>query len=65
MAIVNVLQSDNVEEHKSLLHQELEYEVKGLVFEVELLDVKKIFGRIEYLITPVKGSGEVWVVGSK
>lgn len=33
----------------------------GLQVEVEILDVKVAYGRPLYHITPVAGSGEVWI----
>lgn len=29
--------------------------------EVKVLDIKKTYGRLRYLVTPVAGSGQVWV----
>jgi len=38
---------------------------KSLVIEVELVDVKKCYGDIHFLIKPVSGMGEAWVsIGS-
>lgn len=33
---------------------------QSLTFEVNILETRKMFGRTEYLVTPVTGSGEVW-----
>jgi hypothetical protein len=33
----------------------------GLVVEVKVTDVKHVYGRNRFLVTPVSGSGEVWV----
>jgi len=33
----------------------------GLVVEVTVIDVKNSYGRDRYLISPVKGEGEIWV----
>lgn len=33
----------------------------SLTIEVKILDVKMSYGRERYLVTPVAGSGEVWV----
>jgi hypothetical protein len=40
-----------------------EYSIPGkdLWIEVEILDTRHSWGRTEYLITPVSGSGSVWV----
>ena len=35
--------------------------VGGLSVEVTIVDIKTEFGRERYLVTPVKGSGEVWI----
>ena len=37
----------------------------GLTVAVKIKDVKNSYGRIRYLITPVTGSGEVWVESVK
>ncbi len=37
------------------------YRVNGLNFLVKVLDVKQSYGKIRYLITPIKGSDETWV----
>jgi hypothetical protein len=33
----------------------------GLTIKIKILDVKNTYGRDRYLITPVEGSGTVWV----
>ena len=32
-----------------------------LTFTVEVRDVRRVFNRVDYLVGPVAGSGEVWV----
>jgi len=34
---------------------------KGLKIKVKILDYKSSYGNDRYLVTPVEGSGEVWV----
>ncbi len=34
---------------------------EGLGVEVRILDVKESYGRTRYLVTPVAGTGAVWV----
>jgi hypothetical protein len=34
---------------------------EGLLVEVRVLNARSMFGRKEYLITPVAGSGEKWI----
>lgn len=34
---------------------------KGLTIEVNIMDVKEAYGNVRYKVTPVAGSGEVWV----
>ena len=36
------------------------YHCNGLHFEIVIFDVRITFGRIQYLIAPVKGSGSIW-----
>ena len=33
----------------------------GLFVAVEVMDVREVFGRTDYLIRPVAGAGQVWV----
>ena len=35
--------------------------VEGLYIDVEILDMRKVWARIDYLVTPVQGAGEKWV----
>lgn len=37
----------------------------GMTVKVEVKDVKQSYGRTRYLITPIAGSGEVWVENVK
>lgn len=34
---------------------------EGFVIDVEILDVRKVWNRTDYLVTPLQGTGEVWV----
>lgn len=40
-------------------------EVGGLVVTVKILDYKRSYGRDRWLVTPVSGSGQVWVENVK
>ena len=33
----------------------------GLIVDVQILDIRKVWNRIDYLVTPVQGTGEKWV----
>ncbi len=35
--------------------------VDGLRIDVAILDIRKVWARIDYLVTPLQGSGEKWV----
>lgn len=37
---------------------------EGLQIKVEIVGEREIFGRLEYLVTPVYGVGEIWVLAS-
>lgn len=37
------------------------YRVNGLVFEVTMTDVKKVYGDVRFRIEPVSGFGDIWV----
>ncbi len=38
---------------------------KDVMVQVKVLDIKRAYGKVRYLITPVKGSGELKVEGLK
>lgn len=35
--------------------------VDALAFRVQIKDARKVYGRTDYLVTPVTGGGEQWV----
>jgi len=37
------------------------YHINGLDIIVTIIDVRKVWGRIDYRISPVKGSGLTWI----
>ena len=41
------------------------YSINGLLFPVRVLDARKVWGRVDVLISPLGGSGETWVESSK
>ena len=41
------------------------YAVGSLVIPVQILDARKVWGRVDCLITPIGGHGEQWVEASK
>jgi len=51
--------------HGSKLGRKANWIVRGIKVRVQLHDVKDIFGRIRFLISPVEGEGEKWVDISK
>lgn len=38
---------------------------RPLGYQVKVLDVKEVWGTHRYLVTPVNGAGQAWVLGSK
>ena len=34
---------------------------KNLFCEVKVLDIKRAYGHVRYLVKPVKGQGQIWV----
>ena len=34
---------------------------KFIKVKVEILEIKKSYGRIRYLITPIEGEGQLWI----
>ena len=45
----------------ALLGKTATYRCNGLDVAVKILDARAVFGRIDYQITPVAGSGSAWV----
>ena len=40
-------------------------QVDGLRIQVKVTDVRQVFGRIDYEVTPTQGSGSQWVESSR
>ena len=38
-----------------------QYRINGMTFPVRILDARKVWGRVDALITPIGGEGEKWV----
>lgn len=43
----------------------LKREYPGLEIEVQILDEKHVYGQRRYQVTPIAGSGTVWVLATK
>lgn len=41
------------------------YKCNGMMFPVRILDARKVYGRVDALITPIGGDGEKWVEASQ
>lgn len=41
------------------------YHVNGLTVHVRVLDIRTVFSRTDYLVSPVDGGGETWVSADK
>lgn len=39
--------------------------MEDLKFGVEILDVRKVWSRVDYLVKPIAGKGEQWISGSR
>lgn len=39
--------------------------VDNLLIDVEISDVRIVWGRTDYLVTPIQGTGELWVSESR
>lgn len=40
------------------------YRFNGMAFAVHVLDARKVWGRVDLLISPVNGEGQKWVEAS-
>lgn len=47
-------------EAKNLLGKVGALTMGDLTVDVEILDVREVFGRTDFLVTPVAGSGQTW-----
>lgn len=51
--------------YTKMIGKTIKHQVGKLYFDVKILNVHKIFGRIEYKITPISGEGTTWIVADK
>jgi hypothetical protein len=51
----------SVKEHMSVIGREGLLAIQSLKVKVLILDVRSAFGRIDYQVRPVQGSGEQWI----
>ena len=49
-------------EHADKIGTTIKHRVGELIIDVRILDIKQAWGQVKYQITPVKGSGAVWIV---
>lgn len=54
----------SVAELAQALNKTAMFQVHGLSVEVKIVDVRKVFDRIDYLVHPVAGDGQSWVSSS-
>lgn len=45
------------------INDRAEVVIKNLIIAVRITDTREIFGRSEYLVTPVAGRGQQWMKG--
>ena len=51
----------NALEFSKLLQTKVHVNQRGLNVKVIILDVKRSYGKVRYLVTPVEGNGQIWV----
>ncbi len=51
----------NAKEMLRLMNNSAMLNLDGLLVEVNILDIRKAWGRTDCLITPISGSGQTWV----
>jgi hypothetical protein len=56
---------NTMKQHMHMIGQKIKHNLNNLVINIKVLDVRKSYNRIEYQITPVAGSGTVWIVAPK
>lgn len=47
-------------EARAMLDQVGILDLGGLRVEVLIVDVREVYGRVDFLVTPIAGSGQVW-----
>lgn len=47
-------------EARAMLGQTGTLELGALRIEVKIVDLREVYGRVDFLVTPVAGSGQVW-----
>ena len=50
-----------ISEAAKIIGQTKSIDLSGLIVEVKVLDYKNSYGKDRWLVTPISGSGEVWV----
>lgn len=60
LIIYNMKTDEGVLKLKDLIGKEGNIEVSGLTFRVIVRDVRRVYGRLQYKITPHTGRGEAW-----
>jgi hypothetical protein len=49
--------------NEQMIGRKADVKLNGMIFEVEVKDVKVSYGTMRYLVTPISGSGECWMMG--
>jgi hypothetical protein len=53
-----------VKKYSELLGKEVGYSFNGLSIMVKIIDVRLIYNNLQFLIIPVNGQGEKWIMSS-
>jgi len=54
-----------VKEMVETAHKEGWYRINGLSIHVTIKDIRRVWNRTDYLVSPVDGGGETWVSEEK
>jgi len=50
-----------MKEYIQYINRKYDINLNGLIVSIVILDIKKSYGRLRFLVSPVSGKGEIWV----
>lgn len=50
-----------MKEYIQYINRKYDINLNGLIVSIVILDIKRSYGRLRFLVSPVTGKGEIWV----
>ncbi len=50
-----------MKEYIQYINRKYDINLNGLIVSIVILDIKKSYGKLRFLVSPVSGKGEIWV----